>query len=298
LPTKLDHVLLWGRNIDEVTSILAVKLGFQVRPGHDPNGIANRYVRFSDRGYLELLGITRPNPVMDPGMMADQASLHGAAGSRSFGIYSSAPEQLRATLLDKGFPVTSVFSSPAEWRLFAFEHPPLSSNLFFIDYAPGYAMPTSVADDRVIRTHPNGACALSAVWLLSSDANADRGQLARMGFNDGQPVRFPEISARGFRVPINSTYVFALEPDGPGISADTLGKGVPRVMGVSIAVTDLDRAQRWAERGYQQRLKRYDGALGPSFLAPTQDDLGMLIEFHSTATQPGRPSLPHATRTP
>src|SRR5712675_624809 len=112
LPTKLDHVLLWGRSIDEVTAILAVKLGFQIRPGHDTGGVANRYVRFSDRGYLELLGITRPNPDMDPGMIADQASLHGAAGSRSFGIYSSALEQVRATLLDKGFGVTPVFTAP------------------------------------------------------------------------------------------------------------------------------------------------------------------------------------------
>jgi Glyoxalase-like domain len=159
LPTKLDHILLWGRSIDEVTAILAVKLGFQIRPGHDPGGVANRYVRFSDRGYLELLGITRPNPDMDPGMRADQTSLHGAAGSRSFGIYSSALDQVRTALLDRGFAVTPVFTaptanpdgggplkpSPPDWRLFAFEHSPLSSNLFFIDYAPSYAMQTKMS---------------------------------------------------------------------------------------------------------------------------------------------------------
>jgi hypothetical protein len=42
LPTKLDHILLWGRSIDEVTAILAVKLGFQIRPGHDADGVAIR----------------------------------------------------------------------------------------------------------------------------------------------------------------------------------------------------------------------------------------------------------------
>jgi hypothetical protein len=293
---KLDHILLWGRNIDEVTSILAVKLGFQVRPGRDPDGVANRYVRFCDRGYLELLGITRPNPNMDPGMLADQASLHGAAGSRSFGIYSSRLEQIRATLLNKSFPVTPIFtapiaspnekasskSSPPDWRLFAFEHSPLSNNLFFIDYAPGYALQTSIADDRIVRTHPNGARALSAVWLLSSDAKADRTQLARMGIEGGQPIHLPAISARGYCIPIGPTYILVLEPDGPGISSDALRKGGPQVIGVSIAVTDLNRAQRWVERGYQQKLRRYDGAQGTSFLAPTQGDLGMFIEFHAT----------------
>jgi hypothetical protein len=296
LPTKLDHILLWGRSIDEVIAILAVKLGFQIRPGHDPGGVANRYVRFADRGYLELLGITQPNPDMDPGMRADQTSLHGAAGSRSFGIYSSALDQVRTALLDRGFAVTPVFTaptanpngggplkpSPPDWRLFAFEHSPLSSNRFFIDYAPSYAMLTNVVDDQIVRTHSNDATALSAFWLLSSHADADRHQLARMGFDGGMPVHIPRISARGYCVPIGPTYILALEPDGPGISADALSKGGPQVLGVSIAVTDLDRAQRWVEHGYQQQLKRYDGALGVSFLAPTQDDLGLLIEFHSS----------------
>src|SRR5690348_11948703 len=60
---RLDHILLWGRSIDQVTSAMAVKLGFQVRPGRDPGGVANRYIRFADSGFVELLGITRPDPV-------------------------------------------------------------------------------------------------------------------------------------------------------------------------------------------------------------------------------------------
>jgi hypothetical protein len=58
---KIDHLILWGRNIDEVTSIMTAKLGFQVMPGRNPSGVANRFVRFADRGYIELLGITKAN---------------------------------------------------------------------------------------------------------------------------------------------------------------------------------------------------------------------------------------------
>ena len=296
-PPRVDHILLWGRSIDEVTSILSVKLGFQIRPGHNPGGVANRYVRFANQGYLELLGITRPNADMDPGMLADQASLHGAAGARTFGIYSSSPDELRSALISKSFDVTPFFSSPApkadgakpsnasppDWRLFVFTKPPLSSNLFFIDYSPAYAMPTSAADDEVLRTHPNSARALSAVWLLSANADSDRKQLGKMGYGGAKPVRIPQLSARGYCIPVGATYVLALEPDGTGISADALRKGGSQVLGVSISVTDLDRAQRWVERGYEAKLDRYDGALGKSFLAPTQDDLGLFIEFHSPA---------------
>jgi hypothetical protein len=294
-PPRVDHILLWGRSIDEVTSIMAVKLGFQIRPGHDPSGVANRYVRLADRGFVELLGITRPNAEMDPGSQADQVSLRGGAGARSFGIYSSTVEQLRSALMAKGFGVTSVFSAPTakasattsagtttpDWWLFAFEKQPLSSSLFFIDYSPSYAMPTSVADDRIVRTHPNGATALSAVWLLSSNADADRDSLAKMGFGGARPVRISRVAARGYCIPVGPNYVLALQPDGSGISAETLSRGGAQVLGISIAVTDLGRAQRWVERGYEQKLDSYDGALGPSFLAPTQNDLGLFVEFHA-----------------
>lgn len=78
----IDHILPWGRGIDQVSAIMAVKLGFQVRPGRNPAGVANRYVRMADRSYIELLAITRPDADMDPGMRADQAALRGGPGAR------------------------------------------------------------------------------------------------------------------------------------------------------------------------------------------------------------------------
>ena len=82
--TRLDHILLWGHGIDQITSVMAVKLGFQVRPGRDPDGVANRYVRLADSSFIELLGITRPDPKFDPGMKEDQQALKGGPGSRSW----------------------------------------------------------------------------------------------------------------------------------------------------------------------------------------------------------------------
>ncbi|MFC5742075.1 VOC family protein [Dyella tabacisoli] len=295
---SLDHILLWGRDIDQATAIMTVKLGFQVRPGRNPGGVANRYVRMSDRSYLELLGITRPNPEMDPGMLADQAMLHGGPGSRTFGLRSSALDQARAFLQQQDLAPTAVFSAsptdpdgagpskPPRWRLFAFEHQPLSSNLFFIDYAAVNATPTRLADEQVAHEHPNGARELSALWLLSADADADRKQLERMGITGATPVRMPQVSAHGYAVPVGQKRIFVLQPDGPGMAAEALRKSGPQVLGVSIGVADLDRAKRRVERGYEKELARYSGALGDSFLAPTQDDLGLLIEFHALSKSP------------
>jgi len=290
---KLDHILLWGRTIDHATAIMTVKLGFQVKPGRDPSGVANRYIRLADTSFIEMLGITRPNPEMDPGSQADQAALHGGAGARSFGIHSSVLEAARAALQQSGFGVTPIFTAaaddpdgsgptaPRRWQLFAFDPQPLSSSTFLIDYAPPKSDAASVADLAAARQHPNGARALSAVWMLSADADKDRLQLARMGFADARPVHITQIAARGFCVKIGPSSLLALQPDGPGLADEALKSGRSQILGVSIAVADLGRAQRLVERGYERVLTRYAGLLGDSFLAPTRDDLGLLVEFHA-----------------
>ncbi len=290
---ELDHILLWGRDIDQVSAVMAVKLGLQVRPGRNPGGVANRYVRMDDGSYLELLGITRPGAAMDPGMQADQARLHRGPGSRTFGLRSRELDVTRALLQQHGLQPTAVFSAspddpdgdgpsaPPRWRLFAFDRQPLSSNLFFIDYARLGNTAARTEDDRAAREQPDTARELSAVWLLSSDADADRRQFERMGFKGATPVRMTQIAAHGFAVPVGRKRVLLLQPDGAGMAAEALGKGGPQVFGVSIGVADLDRAKRQVERGYEKALASYHGVLGDSFLAPTRDDLGLLVEFHA-----------------
>lgn len=293
-PARLDHILLWGRGIDPLTSAMAVKLGFQVRPGRDPGGVANRYVRLADGSFIELLGVTRPNPAFDPGMQEDQLALKGGPGSRTFGIRTAALDAMHRLLTDRHYAVTPFFTGPdgakPGWRLFAFERAPLSSNTFFIDYAADYAPdqfdPANAGDYRVTREHPNGARELSAVWLVSADAAADRRQLAAMGFGKAVAVKLPQLGAAGYCVPMGPTALLALQPDGRGIAADTLVSGGPRVLGVSLGVADLGRAQRWVERGYERTLGTYRGLWGEAFLAPTRGDLGLSVEFH--AITPGQ----------
>ncbi|WP_266159268.1 VOC family protein [Dyella silvatica] len=291
--SQLDHILLWGRNIDQLSAVMTVKLGFQVMPGRDPSGVANRYVRMADGSYLELEAITRANPEMDPGMRADQIALRGDPGSRTFGLRTPVLDEARWFLQHGGFGPTPIFSAsptdpdgagptqPPRWRLFAFEHQPLSSNLFFIDYAAHALTPTRAVDDQVASEQANGAETLSALWLLSKDADADRKQFERMGFTGASRIHLPQISAYGYCVPVGKKRIFVLQPEGDGISADALRKGGPQVLGVSIGVADLDRTQRRVARGYEKPLTGYRGSLGDSFLAPTQEDLGLLIEFHA-----------------
>jgi len=289
--TTIDHFLVWGRTIDGITSAMTVKLGFQVTPGRDPAGLANRYVRFADGSYVELLGLTRPDAQLDPGAEADQKVLKGGPGSRSIALRSTVLEQARRSAEARGWKPTQVFDGPkmangrTGWRLFGFLQQPLSSSLFLIDYdrawAPDLVQTPAAGDWQAARVHPNGARGLTAYWLLSADAGSDRRQLAAMGLGTGKPIRLPQIAARGFCVAVGAKAILVLQPDGPGLAADALRAGGPQVIGASVEVADLGRAQRLVERGYERPVTRYPGAFGQSFMAPTREDMGMTIEFHA-----------------
>ncbi|QWP74923.1 VOC family protein [Lysobacter sp. K5869] len=287
---RLDHTLLWGRSLDQIVAAMTVKLGFQVAPGREQDGLTNRYVRLDDERFIELLALNGNGRALDPGAQADQAQLRGAAGARMFGLHTEALDAARTALQAQGIQTTPVFSAAANdpdgtgpgtaprWSLFALDPSPLSSRLFYIHYAPVRA--DIAADRRIAREHPNGARELSGLWLLSADADADRAQLAKLGYDRATPVRLPQIAARGYCVAVGPTRLLALQPDGDGAAAEALKRGGAQIAGISLGVSDLDRAQRRVERGYEQTLTRYAGLSGASFLAPSQDDLGLWIEFH------------------
>lgn len=287
---RLDHVLLWGRSLDQITAAMTVRLGFQVAPGRPQDGLANRYVRLDDERFIELLALTGNGGALDPGAQADQTQLHGGVGARTFGIHTPALDAARAALLAQGTAATPVFSAAADdpdgtgpgtaprWSLFALDPSPLSGRLFFIHYAPVRA--DIAVERRIAREHSNGARELSALWLLSADAEADRAQLAKLGYDRATPVRLPQIAARGYCVAVGPTRLLALQPDGDGAAAQALERDGPQIAGLSVGVSDLARAQRRVERGYERPLTRYAGLAGASFLAPSREDLGLWIEFH------------------
>ncbi|APG05666.1 hypothetical protein BJI69_18335 [Luteibacter rhizovicinus DSM 16549] len=68
--------------------------------------VANRYIRFADGSFIELLGITRADPTFDPGMKADQVALKGGPGARTFGFRSSSIDTIHASLQALHYAVT------------------------------------------------------------------------------------------------------------------------------------------------------------------------------------------------
>lgn len=292
----LDHIMLWTDNIDRITAALTVKLGFQVRPGGDfGDGVANRLLTIGDGSYIELLYTTRAD--LNESTRKDLAALHASTGARTFAVHPLELDKLDAYLrrhafeLDPPSPLTYDPDGPgpqpavsSDWRTVSFAKSPVTfGDVFFIGYAEEHLTPIQVGDRAASREHPNGARAWTCIWLLSSDVAADREALQKMGFTDRGEVDLPHLGAHGFRLQAGPDTIAVLAPKGEGIAAQALAKRGTHVLGLSIGVKDVDRAQRLVQRGYGVKLEHYAGPDGDSILAPTYEDLGLLIEFHAVA---------------
>ncbi len=292
----LDHVLIWTRDRDGVTATLAVKLGFQIRPGGDfGDGIANRLLFFPDETYLELLFFTRPGSELRGDALGAWRFTERGTAANNFALEVSDPDATAARLrADRWelYPDTPMTYDPdgpgpmpateSQWRTVAFQTPPLAgSDLFFIRYAPFTRTPQQLADRTVFTRHPNGGRRLSAVWLVTSDLAADAGRLRRIGFVEMGSVAVPHFGGRGLRFAAGRGAIFLITPAGAGEAAAALAARGPHIFGVSIETADLGRARRIVQRGYGGELRTYAGPFGESFAAPTRGDLGLTVEFHT-----------------
>lgn len=296
-----DHVLVWTRNIDEVTAILAVKLGFQVRPGGEfDDGVANRIVRFPNRSYLELLYFSRSPDQLKGDARQDYARTAHGTLAYNFGIQAADVDATAQRLRGNGWkldPEIPMIYDPdgdgplpaqeSPSRIVSFPDAPLSaSDMFFIHYKNFEPTPTQRADGDVFTRHPNGALQITSVWLLSGDPEAEAARLDRLGFARGQPVVLGALGLQGLRYNAGAGSILVLQPSGPGPAADALAARGAHLYGVGIEVADLDRARRIVERGYGQKVTAYRGVSGDAFAAPTLGELGVVIEFHAPPVAP------------
>jgi catechol 2,3-dioxygenase-like lactoylglutathione lyase family enzyme len=292
----LDHVMLWTDNVDRTTSVFSVKLGFQIRPGGDfGDGVANRLLRLGDESYIELLYTTKPHAELNEETRKDLDAVRAGTGARTFAIHPLDLDKLDAYLraqkfkLDDPSPLTydpdGVGPLPpvvADWRTESFASSPITTgDLFFISYAERAQSPLQVADRAATREHPNGAGHWTSIWLLSSDVAKDQKAFEKMGFMSRGEVDLPQIGAHGVKLQAGPDTILVLAPKGEGIAAKALASRGTHIVGLSLQVKDIDRAQRLVQRGYGVELEHYAGVEGDSILAPTYDDLGLLIEFHA-----------------
>lgn len=287
-----DHVMVW--TTDEAASdALLTRLGFTLRPaGSFEDFASSRTVMFADQTFLELFHIYDRSKATSPQARAELAFFDQGSGANSFAIQVTSAAKAQARLRAAGFDVDEVQADsfdpdgpdgpkpaqPANWRDFHFRRSPVQgAEVFFIQYAPE-PPPSPQAQDRfdARTTHANGAQRLSAVWLLVEDPKVEAEAYRRMGFPVRPPAWVPSLGVEATTVAVGTGQVILLGPgEPPGLPSPSTRRG-PRIVGLSIAVSDLSAARQRVRSQYP------DAALheGPLAIAPSIRDLGVFLAFH------------------
>ncbi len=284
----LDHVLLWAQDQPAMERYLTEKLGFRLtaRPGDYGGGIANKLIWFENVSFIEFLWLA------DPTLAAREAPREHAFvqqgnGSNAFGIQVADVDAAHAVLAAGGFnpeqPGGEAYDpdgpeGPREpminrWRFMFLAPGSLAGNPFFVEYnlPPG---PNPRSDQ------PNGAKALTSVWLLVDDVELTEAAYRRAGFRRAGRVALPQIGAEGVALRAGQGEIYILRASGAGSPRRRFPDRADQVIGMSIRVTNISETRPELERRLGASLDLYEGRHGRSLLAPTLESLGVYIEFH------------------
>jgi len=291
----IDHVAFLVRleNFDAAGDVLTRQLGFSATPVlTSPAGVENRVIWFDDLSYLELDTFTERNPSTAP--FLDFLANH--EGAKFYGTQVDDAARAVAFLNGAGYPnVGPIPASPLTiqatgqvvgltplWTIIILTQrlAPDNSN-FFIDYDEAQVQQL-FADFPALapRPHPNTAKRIDTVWLVVSDLDAAIDFYTGLGLEvKSRNERIDYLGARGARVPYHNATLTLLQPDGHGLVADFAADRGEGILGVSLAVGDLDAAHRLVAGNTQLTLPIFRFHGRDRFLIPASLTHGVLIEM-------------------
>jgi catechol 2,3-dioxygenase-like lactoylglutathione lyase family enzyme len=255
----LDHIPVAVRDLERAGATYRA-LGFALKPGREhSNGIRNVHVKFHDGAGIELL--TAPEAI-DALSAHYMEQLRAGEGPASVSFHARDTDRLHTRLREGGY----------EFRQDGEITDLQASELAYVFVVRDNRSPTDRPEHLA---HPNGASALSAVWVATENGDA----LARFLVQLGGRQERRRVFAPG---PVEATVVILAEgevlilPERHQILA-----GRP-VIGATFRVPDLTRVQRALARA---RIKPWAGPsavpahAGERVVVEPRDAHGLWLEF-------------------
>jgi methylmalonyl-CoA/ethylmalonyl-CoA epimerase len=290
LQGELDHVMLAVRDLESTRALFVDTLGFRAGPGGRLSGGRENFIlAFANRTYLE------PITVHDGGQSSRLgAFLAKQEGSPAIALRVPSAERTAGYLREWGFDVTGPVAGGAEvegqkaseimFQYVIFKQPPLPNGLFFVEYneeARRQAVEKLPPEKRNFTAHPNTASRLRAVWVAVDDLDKATESYRSAGLTVGDADAIPSLDAEGRQVAVGDTgailLVDAEDTDGP--VASFLEKRGQGIMGVTLEVGDLDKAQEMVNTGLHPDVVSYAGHFGRSIMIPAPRCHGLFIEM-------------------
>ncbi|HEX4384353.1 MAG TPA: VOC family protein [Myxococcales bacterium] len=271
----LDHVGIAVTDLAAARKTFHDGLGFgAVVPGKLPNGIENINYYFEDSTYLETL------TAYDPQKARQVADFTAKGEGAIFAALSiNSPDAAKA-FFDKrgvktGAPIPGSIKTEREstsWKTMFFEGSAKSLELFFFI---AYDQPqrnemlsklhAAIQSGKVYK-HPNGALGIKAAWLAVPDLEQAVKQFEAAGFPAGATFAEPRLGGTGRLIEAGQGKIALIAPaasDSP-VAQLLARRGGPALLGLSIEVSLLGVAQKFAARTTGHKMPAAAGALGQS----------------------------------
>lgn len=193
-----DHVVLAVQSLDRAAEIYQA-LGFTLTPRayhEDRMGTSNRLAQFSERNFIELLEVDRPDLLQPHDFSADPPvfsfGAHNRAVTRegiSMLVFASDDARVdNAAFEAAGLPVFAPFDFERKGRLPDGTEAPLAFSLAFSVAPEMPEAPVFVCENRApdlfwkedYQRHENGAKGIRAIWLTSDAPERDAGFFSRL----------------------------------------------------------------------------------------------------------------------
>jgi len=281
---RLDHVGVAVQDLDRARADYET-LGFQVLPGgHFSGGASNAIIDFDDHFYLEL--ITAPDDAKgDDATIIQFAKAH--EGAMYFGLNVSSAkitaDGLKAHNFDVQGPTPgSVMSdhdttppAPQWYSVDPADKPApdkgaIALPMFFIEYVPAPKDHRKPSDKS---RQPNYVVGVRAIWVGVHDLTGALAAMPEKGFGTpGRSVSFEGLEGRATRAGTGDLDLVRTEGE----------MGDPndyRILGVTLIVSDFEKARVAVETATKMRLRVYRGAYGRSLSLPVALTHGLRVEL-------------------
>jgi catechol 2,3-dioxygenase-like lactoylglutathione lyase family enzyme len=148
--------------------------------------------------------------------------------------------------------------------------------IFFLQYPPRKT--TTAAPPAV--AHPNTARGVVSVWVVVRDLSEASHDMQALGFRRGRTLRAPALRAdvREF-VTGDGGRILLLHATAPGPTMQFENARHEGLMGFTVSVVDLPKAQALIQANAKRRFPTYRGLFGRSFLIPADLAAGTWIEI-------------------
>lgn len=276
----IDHVRILVKDMAASQNQYRDVLCFQMNraePVIYSEGSAHNGAALTDGTYLELLGIAdREKLVKSRPWIVDFIQSH--QGGHSVGMIVTSAKDVADRLQAHGIeaPISNLIGFHPGAKPILLVTPKLLNlsvgSIFFVEYP--YPQPAKTV------IHPNTTQALLAVWILVKDLQKASQELEALGFHPARSLDFKNLGAEGREFETGRGKIVLLEANSSNKPAAIFlrdrGQGL---MGFTLAVGDLAKAQSLIGEKTKTKFSTYDGAYGKSFLVPPEMTSGVWLEM-------------------